>query len=92
MFFYKNFQLFYFVKKYIIFKSNYLFFLLFAIPTVVFLSAQVINSNSQEDIEEDVVTTYEENDEVHGWEQSDALDTAESLDTIVHYDVPILTG
>lgn len=69
------------------------FFALFS--SLIFQSisiSQVVDSDGQEDVEEDVVTTDEQNDEVDAGDDANALDSAESLDAIVHHHVPILTS
>ncbi len=70
-------------------------FLALLAPVVVLQGigvSQVVDGDGQEDVQEDVVTTDEENDEVHAGEDADGVDTTEGLDAVVHHDVPILTG
>ena len=67
------------------------FFLLSVVIQGIGVS-QVVYGDSQEDIEQDVVTADEEDDKVWDGKDSDGLDPAEGLDAVVHNDVPILTG
>ncbi len=53
---------------------------------------EVVDGDGQENVEQDVVAAHEEDDEVHAGDESDAIDPAKRLDSVVHDHVPIFTG
>lgn len=53
---------------------------------------QIVDGDSQEDVQENIITANEENDVVEGDEHAEAADAAKRFNTVVHDRVPILTG